>query len=147
MSRSVAEGHLSRCPDRRRSLKEIAGPAHRFQMDGVFRVDFDFFPQPPDVYVHAARRDEAFRAPDRVEELVAGEDAVGPRRQVIEQAKLERAERQRSLYLRWLTRYEDGSITNLPISIVRSTSPAGSARRKSALTRATSSRGLKGLVT
>src|SRR6266481_551877 len=43
--------------------------------------------------VHASWRDEAVGAPNGVEELIAREDAVGTRSQIVEEAKFECAER------------------------------------------------------
>src|SRR5580658_3780560 len=57
----------------------------------MLRIGFDFFAQAADVHVHAARGDEALGAPDSIEQLIASEDAIGTRREEIEQAKFERA--------------------------------------------------------
>jgi len=106
-ARSARKFTASRAPDksarkvnasfqknlRRTCLEQIACATDRFQVQGIFRIRFNFFAQAADVDVHAAGRDEAVGAPDGVKELVAGEDAVGARRQIVEQAKFERAER------------------------------------------------------
>jgi len=62
-------------------------------MHGVFRVAFNLLAQPAHVYVHAARRHEAVRTPDRVQQLIPGEDPVRTRSQIIQQPELQRAER------------------------------------------------------
>src|SRR6266849_4145049 len=62
-------------------------------MHGVFRIRLDFFAQAANVNVHAARRNESIRSPDRVEQLIASKDAVWARGKVIEQPEFERAER------------------------------------------------------
>ena len=106
-ARSARKSTASRAPDksarkvsasfqknlRRTCLEQIACTADGFQVQGIFRVRFNFFAEAADVNVHAARCDEAVGAPDGVEELIAGEHAVGTRGQVVEQAKFERAER------------------------------------------------------
>ena len=60
-------------------------------MDGMLRVKFNFFAQPANIYVHAARRDESLGAPYGIEQLVASEYPVRPRRQKIEQTEFQRA--------------------------------------------------------
>src|SRR5256885_1304429 len=77
----------------RTSFEQIPGAAHGLQMDGIFRIAFDFFAKAADVDVHAARSDEAIGAPDGIEKLVACEHAIGTRGEVIEQPEFERAER------------------------------------------------------
>src|SRR5258708_513417 len=62
-------------------------------MHGVFRIRFDFFTQAANVNVHAARRNESIRSPDRIEQLIPSKDAVWARGEVIEQPEFERAER------------------------------------------------------
>jgi len=106
-ARSARKFTASRAPDksarkvnasfqknlRRTCLEQIACATDRFQVQGIFRIGFNFFAQAADVDVHAAGRDEAVGAPDGVEELVAREDAVGARGQIVEQAKFERTQR------------------------------------------------------
>src|SRR5229473_60552 len=77
----------------RTSFEQVPGAADRFQVDGILRIAFDFFAQPADVDVHAARSDETIGAPDSIEKLVARENAIRPRSKVIEQPEFERAER------------------------------------------------------
>src|SRR5260370_22024495 len=74
-------------------FKQIPRAPDRFQMHGVFRIGLDFFAQAADIYVHAARCNEAIRSPDRIEQLIPSKDAVGARSKVIEQPEFERAER------------------------------------------------------
>ena len=62
-------------------------------MDGILRIGFDLFTEAAYVYVHAARSDEAIGAPDGVEQLIPGEDAIRTRSKVIEQTEFQRAER------------------------------------------------------
>jgi hypothetical protein len=78
---------------RRTCLEQIACTADGLQVQGIFRVGFNFFAEAADVDVHASGCDEAVGAPNGVKQLVAGEDAIGTRGQVVEQAKFERAER------------------------------------------------------
>src|SRR5664279_4943849 len=75
------------------SFKQISGAAHRLQMQRIFRIRFDYFAQTANVDIDAARSDKTIGAPDGVEELIAGEDSVGTRSQVIEQAKFQGAKR------------------------------------------------------
>src|SRR5579864_3261017 len=77
----------------RTSFEQVPGSANGFQVDRVLGVAFDFFAQAADVNVHAPRGHEAVRAPDGIEKLVARENAVRPRSQVVEQPEFERAER------------------------------------------------------
>src|ERR1700726_2090011 len=77
----------------RTSFEQVPGAADGFQVDGILGIAFDFFAQAADVHVHAARSDEAIGAPDGIEKLVARENAVSPRSQVIEQPEFERTER------------------------------------------------------
>src|SRR5712691_4642207 len=77
----------------RTSFEQVPRAADGFQVDGILGIAFDFFAQTADVDVHAARSDEAIGAPDGIEKLVARENAVRPRSQVIEQPEFERAER------------------------------------------------------
>src|SRR5882762_7944810 len=77
----------------RTSFEQIPGAADGFQVDGILGIAFDFFKQAADVNVDAARSDEAVGAPDGIEKLVARENTVRPRSQVIEQPEFERAER------------------------------------------------------
>src|SRR5205807_4557902 len=89
---------------RRTAVKQVAGPAHGLQMRRVFRVSFDLLPQSADINVHAARRHKAIAAPHGVESLVAREDLVGPRSEVIQQAELKRTEGDRLARSRHLVR-------------------------------------------
>jgi hypothetical protein len=50
----------------------------------IFRIGFDLLAQAPYIYVDAAWSNEPVRAPDGIEELVASENAIGTRGQVIE---------------------------------------------------------------
>src|SRR5258708_35734233 len=77
----------------RTGFEQIGRAPDGFQMDGVFRIRFDFFTQAANVNVHAARRNESIRSPDRIEQLIAGKDAVWARSEVIEQPEFEHAER------------------------------------------------------
>src|SRR5256885_10999111 len=77
----------------RTSFEQIPGAAHGLQMRGVLRIAFDFLAQAADIDVHAARSDEAVRAPYCIEKLIAREHAIGARREVIEQPEFERTER------------------------------------------------------
>src|SRR5436190_1631471 len=77
----------------RTGFKQIPRAPDRFQVHGVFGIGFDFFTQAPNVNVHAARGNESIRSPHRIEQLIAGKDAVGARSKVIEQPEFERAER------------------------------------------------------
>src|SRR5271169_6068925 len=77
----------------RTGFEQVSRTPDGFQIDGVFRIGFDFFTQAADVNVDAARSNEAIRSPDRIEQLIAGENAVWARGQVIEQPELESAER------------------------------------------------------
>src|SRR6267143_42143 len=77
----------------RTGFKQIARAPDGFQMHGVFRIGFDFFTQAADVNVHAARRNESIRSPDRIKQLISSKDAVWARSKVIEQPEFERAER------------------------------------------------------
>src|SRR5467141_682793 len=79
----------------RTSFKQIARAPDCFQIQGVLRISLDLFTQAADVNVHAARRNEAIRSPDRVEQLIPGKNAVWARSKVIEQPEFERAERYR----------------------------------------------------
>src|SRR5215471_19429472 len=76
----------------RTCLEKIPGAAHSFQVGRVFRIGLDFLTKPAHVNVHAARRDEPIRAPDRIQQLVASENAVRSRGQIIEKAELQSAE-------------------------------------------------------
>src|SRR2546430_15172364 len=77
----------------RTGFEQIPRAANRFQMHGVFRIGLDFLAQAANVNVHAARRDESIRSPDRIEQLIPSKDAVWARSKVIEQPEFERAER------------------------------------------------------
>src|SRR5712692_7266773 len=77
----------------RTGFEQVPGAPDGLQVDGILRIAFDFFAQPADVDVHAARSDETIGAPDSIEKLVARENAVRPRSQVIKQPEFERAER------------------------------------------------------
>ena len=76
-------------------IQKVTGAAHRLQMNRIFRIHFNFFPQSANVHVHAARRYEAIGAPDGVEQLIAREHAVGACSQIVDQPKFQRAQRQR----------------------------------------------------
>src|SRR5215470_18959443 len=76
----------------RTCLEKIPGAAHSFQVGRVFRIGLDFLTKPAHVNVHTARRDEAIGAPDRIQQLVASENAVRSRGQIIEKAELQGAE-------------------------------------------------------
>src|SRR5262245_9274907 len=80
------------CPAGFGGFEKIAGAANRLQVNGIFRIGLDLFAQATDIDVDTARRDEAFGAPDGVEQLVSREDAVGPRRQIVDETKLQRAQ-------------------------------------------------------
>src|SRR5579862_7606214 len=73
-------------------FKHITRAAYGFQVDRFFRVDFYFFAKPANVHVHAARSYEPICAPNGVEQLIAGEHAIGPRREMVKQTKFQRAE-------------------------------------------------------
>src|SRR5260221_3727455 len=77
------------------AFEHVPCAAHGFQKGGMVGVDLDFFAQPANINIHAARRYKTLGAPDGVQQLIACEHAVRTRRQVIEQAKLERRQRHR----------------------------------------------------
>ena len=129
----------------RTSLEQVPRAAHGLQVNGVLRIAFDFFAQAADVNVHAARSDEAIRSPDGIEQLIPREDPVRARSKVIEQPEFKRAERNGLTRMAHaIGRRIDGQLADLDDT---GRIAGGSARRSSALTRASSSRGLKGLVT
>ncbi len=63
-------------------------------------VGFDFFSQPANVNIHAARRDKPLGAPHGVQQLIAREHAIRPRCQIIQQAEFQRRERHRLAVVR-----------------------------------------------
>src|SRR5271156_6463886 len=75
----------------RTGFEEVSSATDRLHEDGVLRVCFDFFAQAADVHIDAARSDEALGAPDRIEQLIASENAIGAGGEKIEQAKFEGA--------------------------------------------------------
>src|SRR5713226_4195857 len=77
----------------RTGFKQVPRAPDRFQVQGVLRIGFDLFTQAADVNVHAARRNEAIRSPNGIEQLIPCKDAVWARSKVIEQPEFERAER------------------------------------------------------
>src|SRR5579864_3455696 len=77
------------------ALEHVPRAAHGFQEGRMVGVNLDFFAQAANINIHAARRDEALGAPHGVQQLIAREHAVRARRQVIQQAKLERRKRHR----------------------------------------------------
>src|SRR3989440_4339981 len=77
----------------RTGFEQIPRAPNRFQMHRVFRIGLDFLTQAANVNVHAARRDESVRSPDRIEQLISSKDAVWARSKVIEQPEFERAKR------------------------------------------------------
>src|SRR6266850_1086691 len=77
----------------RTGFEQIPRAPNRFQIHRVFRIGLDFLTQAANVNVHAARRDESIRSPDRIEQLIPSKDAVWARSKVIEQPEFERAKR------------------------------------------------------
>src|ERR1700722_228137 len=78
---------------RRTGFEQVPCSAHSFQVHRIFRVRFDLFAQAADIYIDATRGDETVRSPDSVEQLVPGEHAIRARSKIIQQTKLEGAER------------------------------------------------------
>src|SRR6202051_1734251 len=72
------------------ALEHVSRAAHGFQERGMVGVNLHLFAQPANINIYAARGHKTLGAPDGVQQLIAREHAVRPRRQVIEQAKLER---------------------------------------------------------
>src|ERR1700676_5147500 len=98
----------------RTSFEQIPGAANGLQVDRILGIAFDFFTQAADVDVHAARSDEAIGAPDGIEKLVARENTVRPRSQIVEQPEFERAERNGlSRMTDAIRRGIDGQLANL----------------------------------
>src|SRR5271169_2624965 len=63
-------------------------------------VGFDFLAEPPNVYIHAAGSHETLGASYGVEQLVASENAVWARREVIQQTEFERGKGHRLAVMR-----------------------------------------------
>ena len=61
---------------RRTSLEQIPRATHCLQMVGIFRVAFDLLAQTANVDVHAARCNEAIRAPHGIQKLIPRKHAV-----------------------------------------------------------------------
>src|SRR5579863_8300194 len=53
------------------ALEHVPRAAHGFQEGGLIGVDLDFFAQPANINIHAARRHEALGAPNGVQQLIA----------------------------------------------------------------------------
>src|ERR1700676_122366 len=70
------------------AFEHITRAAHGFQEGGMICIDFDFFTQPANINVHAARRHEALSSPNRIQQLIARKDTVRARSQIIQQTKL-----------------------------------------------------------
>ena len=66
-------------------FEAIAGAAHGLKIARILRVDLDFLTDAAHIDIDGAGRDEARIAPDRVEKVVAAEDAAGMARQIVEQ--------------------------------------------------------------
>src|ERR1700732_866441 len=77
----------------RTGLEKIAGAADCLHVHRTLRIEFDFLSQAADVDVDASRRNESLGAPYGVEQLIARKNAVGTRREEIQQPEFERAHR------------------------------------------------------
>src|SRR5258708_6726267 len=71
-----------------RQFKTVSRAAHSFQIPGTFGIVLNFFPQLSYIHIHRAWTDERSLSPNRVQYLVASEDAAGVLRQVMQQTKL-----------------------------------------------------------
>src|ERR1700758_2651203 len=71
-----------------RGLETVAGAAHSLQITRVLGIGLDFFTNASNVDVDRARRDVRCVAPDRIEEMVATENAPRMAGEVVEQAEL-----------------------------------------------------------
>src|ERR1700722_16155216 len=69
-------------------LEAVACSAHCLEVAGVLGVGLDLLPDAPHVDIDGTGRDEAGIAPDRIEQMVAAEDAAGVAGQIVQQAKL-----------------------------------------------------------
>src|SRR6185437_298897 len=67
------------------NLESISGAAHGLQIAWIFRVRLDFLTDTAHVDIHRARSNKAGVAPNRIEEVVAAEDAARMPRQIVEQ--------------------------------------------------------------
>src|ERR1700732_1615262 len=65
-------------------LEAVARAAHGFQVARVFRVGFDFFADAANVNIHRARRHIGSIAPDRIQKMIAGENAAEMAREIIQ---------------------------------------------------------------
>src|ERR1041385_4458245 len=69
-------------------LESIAGAAYGFEIARVLGIDFNLCAELAHVDIDRARGDEGSLAPDRVQDLIAGEDAPGVLGKVMQQAEL-----------------------------------------------------------
>lgn len=58
-----------------RSFKTVSGAAHGPQIAGFFRVNFNLGAQFPYINVHGTRAYKGRLFPDRIQDLISGEDA------------------------------------------------------------------------
>src|ERR1017187_8264844 len=70
-----------------RDLEAIAGAPDRLQVTRILRIRFDFFPDAAYINVDGTRSDVRCVTPDRIEQLVARENAPSVPHEVIEQAE------------------------------------------------------------
>src|SRR5690349_12120726 len=79
----------------RTGFEQVPRATNGLQVNGVFRIGFDLFPQTPDVYVHAARSHETVGAPYGIQKLIPRENTVRTRSKIIEQPEFKRTQRHR----------------------------------------------------
>src|SRR5579872_5300315 len=72
------------------SLEAVAGAANRFQVARIFGIGLDLFANAPDINIDRSRRYVSSVAPDRIQKMIAAEDASLVPGEVIEQAEFGR---------------------------------------------------------
>src|SRR5882724_11033395 len=67
-----------------RRLKPIARPPHGAKITWVFRIGLDLLANSANIHIHRTRSDIGGITPDCIEQLIAGENAAGVIRKVIQ---------------------------------------------------------------
>src|SRR6185437_11425097 len=69
-------------------LEAVARPTHCLEVTRALRVALDLLTDTPDIDIDRARRHEAGISPDRIQQVVAAEDAPRMPRKIVKQTEL-----------------------------------------------------------